>query len=202
MPKMRGCPCISMWKRYHCWIWRMANNGANDVLRSRSPRYFLSDPNLDPNQREVGLQQLLQQQTQPRPQGPLVFQYDGGKVPHIGKLEDLRDEVDGNHQSRRSLEPNFSLIAAIVANIWNRALVFHKRIQPRESLTEVRKRWGRGTSFLLLVPKCAWEGRLTTIWFAAGQAFFALLCCPFYRSFPSWNTNEEHTKRGPVRYAG
>lgn len=95
----------------------MANNGANDVLRSRSPRYFLSDPNLDPNQREVGLQQLLQQQTQPRPQGPLVFQYDGGKVPHIGKLEDLRDEVDGNHQSRRSLEPNFSLIAAIVANI-------------------------------------------------------------------------------------
>ena len=27
----------------------MANNGANDVLRSRSPRYFLSDPNLDPN---------------------------------------------------------------------------------------------------------------------------------------------------------
>ena len=45
---------------------------------------------LDPNQREVGLQQLLQQQTQPRPQGPLVFQYDGGKVSHIGKLEDLK----------------------------------------------------------------------------------------------------------------
>ena len=95
----------------------MANNGANDVLRSRSPRYFLSDPNLDPNQRRVGLQQLLQQRTQPRPQGPLVFKYEGGKVPHIGKLEDLRDEVDENHQSRRSLEPFSSLIAAIVANI-------------------------------------------------------------------------------------
>lgn len=82
-----------------------------------SQRPQLGSTYLDPNQREVGLQQLLQQQTQPRPQGPLVFQYDGGKVPHIGKLEDLRDEVDGNHQSRRSLEPNSSLIAAIVANI-------------------------------------------------------------------------------------
>lgn len=145
MPKMRGCPCISMWQRYHCWIWRMANNGGNDVLKSRSTRYFLSDPNLDPNQREVGLQQLLQQQTQPRPQGPLVFQYDGGKVPHIGKLEDLRDEVDGNHQSRRSLEPNSSLIAAIVANIWNRALVcFIKGYIAARKLNGGQKTMGEG----------------------------------------------------------
>ena len=119
-----------------CWIWRMANNGANDVLRSRSPRSFLSDPNLDPNQREVGLQQLLQQRTQPRPQGPLVFQYDGGKVPHIGKLD-----IDGNHQSRRSLEPFSSDRSDHIKSGFS---VFRKRIQPRESLTEVRKRWGGG----------------------------------------------------------
>ena len=55
-----------------------------------SQRPQLGSTYLDPNQREVGLQQLLQQQTQPRPQRPLVFQYDGGKVPHIGKLEDLK----------------------------------------------------------------------------------------------------------------
>ena len=154
-------------------------------------------------QREVGLQQFLQQRTQPRPQGALVFQYDGDKVPHFGKLEDLKGRgwwkpsiakitgtkffTDRSHRSEH-MKSSFS--------------VFHKRIQPRESLTEVRKRWGSGTSFFLLVPTCAWEGRLATIWFAARQAFFALLCCPFYRSFRSWNTNKEHTKKGPVRYAG
>ena len=66
-------------------------------------------------------------------------------------METINREHHWNHRSHRSehMKSGFS--------------VFHKRIQPRESLTEVRKRWGRGTSFLLLVPKCAWEGRLTTI---------------------------------------
>jgi len=101
-----GCPKCGDAHAYHCdsgtsvefeeWRERCSQIQVTSILSQRSQR------------REVGLQLLLKQRTQPRPQGPLVFPYDGGKVPPIGKREDLRDEADGNHQLRRSLELFFS----------------------------------------------------------------------------------------------
>ena len=92
-----GCPKCGDAHAYQC----DSGTGVEFEEWRTMARTMFSDPGLRDTfsatptwiptmQREVGLQQFLQQRTQPRPQGALVFQYDGDKVPHFGKLEDLK----------------------------------------------------------------------------------------------------------------